>query len=614
MTYGTMKRLSGAAAALALAVAPAGPMAQTGRVSMTQVQPEDATNPPLRDIPIALIMDADGGTPFYTKDADRRFIPASLTKLMTVYTAFELLKEGRLSLDQRLPVSARTAKEWSGKGSTMFSVANTSLSVDTLLKAIMTVSANDGCVILAQGAAGSIEGWTALMNANAQKLGMNDSHFNTPNGWMDEGRTYTSARDLATLTRALLSEHGDLYQRYFALPKFSYNNITQTNHNPILGHVEGADGLKTGFTNEAGYGFVGSAERDGRRLIMVLGGAEIERPAQAGGTRFHGMGLCLLGRPDDLCQGSAGRHGRRAGRRIAACARGGRAADPCLGTAWARCGCGCGAALPGSGRRSHPQGPAGRRTAGRPRRCQARALRSCRDRRRARGKPVPATAERIAGTLWVTKAGTRGRFIALEGGEGAGKSTQARLLAEALRGRGLDVVTTREPGGTPGAEALRTLLLDHALNWGPRAEALLFAAARSDHVEHLIEPALASGSWVLCDRFVDSSRAYQGGAGGIGDENVLALHAIGSGGLLPDLTMLIELEPAEAASRVSERDGDAADRIGARDQAYHAAVRERFAQLARQTPGRFARIDGQGSAEEVHGRIMQTLAPLLEHA
>lgn len=274
MKYGMVKRLAGAAAAMALASSPALPMAQNGNSPAKTVQIRDPGGPPLQQIPIALIMDADAGTPFYAKDADRRFIPASLTKLMTVYTAFELLKQGKLKADQRLPVSRRTAHEWSGKGSTMFSVANTSLSVDTLLKAILTVSANDGCVILAEGAAGSIEGWTALMNANAEKLGMKDSHFNTPNGWMDEGRTYTSARDLATLTRALLTEHGDLYHRYFALPRFRYNNITQNNRNPILGYVEGADGLKTGFTNEAGYGFVGSAERDGRRLIMVLGGAE----------------------------------------------------------------------------------------------------------------------------------------------------------------------------------------------------------------------------------------------------------------------------------------------------------------------------------------------------
>lgn len=284
MNFRTGRRLAGATAAIALALAPAMPMAQSGvsqpglaqagTARSVSTQALDPANPPIQQVPIALIMDADAGTAFFAKDADRRFIPASLTKLMTVYTAFELLEQGRLLPQQRMPVSARTAQEWSGKGSTMFSVANTSLSVDTLLKAILTVSANDGCVILAEGAAGSIEGWTALMNANAEKLGMKDSHFNTPNGWMDEGRTYTSARDLATLTRALLTEHGDLYRRYFALPSFRYNNITQNNRNPILGYVEGADGLKTGFTNEAGYGFVGSAERDGRRLIMVLGGAE----------------------------------------------------------------------------------------------------------------------------------------------------------------------------------------------------------------------------------------------------------------------------------------------------------------------------------------------------
>ena len=116
-----------------------------------------------------------------------------------------------------------------------------------------------------------------------------------------------------------------------------------------------------------------------------------------------------------------------------------------------------------------------------------------------------------------------GRFIALEGGEGVGKSTQLRLLAEALRTRGRTVVTTREPGGTPGAEAIRTMLLDPAgEGWGPRAEALLFAAARADHVDRLIRPALARGEWVLTDRYLDSSRAYQGGGSGLADADLLA--------------------------------------------------------------------------------------------
>ena len=212
----------------------------------------------------------------------------------------------------------------------------------------------------------------------------------------------------------------------------------------------------------------------------------------------------------------------------------------------------------------------------------------------------------------MTSPASRGRFIAFEGGEGAGKTTQSRLLADALERLGIAALTTREPGGTPGAEALRGLLLDPELDWGARAEALLFAAARSDHVEKLIEPALATGRWVICDRFLDSSRAYQGGAGGVDDDDVLALHAIGCGGLLPDLTILIDLAPAESAKRAKIRDGNASDRIGAKDEAYHAAVRERFELLATDAANRFVRIDGSGDPGDVHARIMQAIVPLME--
>ncbi|MGN6497110.1 MAG: dTMP kinase [Tsuneonella sp.] len=205
----------------------------------------------------------------------------------------------------------------------------------------------------------------------------------------------------------------------------------------------------------------------------------------------------------------------------------------------------------------------------------------------------------------------RGRFIAFEGGEGSGKSTQARRLAETLHARGVAVELTREPGGTPGAEAIRALLLDPpGEGWQPRAEALLFAAARSDHVARLIRPALAAGRWVVCDRFVDSSRAYQGGAGGLGDHAIEALHDIGSEGLRPDLTLLIEVAPETAARRLASRDGDASDAIGGRDAAYHAAVAASFAALAAGDET-IARIDGGGSVEDVHGRVMTALTPLL---
>jgi dTMP kinase len=206
-----------------------------------------------------------------------------------------------------------------------------------------------------------------------------------------------------------------------------------------------------------------------------------------------------------------------------------------------------------------------------------------------------------------------GRFITFEGGEGAGKSTQARLLAQALRDRGLDVVVTREPGGTPGAEAIRALLLDpHGTDWSLPAEALLFAAARADHVERLIRPAVERGAWVVCDRFLDSSRAYQGGEGRLPDETIMVLHATGSGGFLPDLTLLIEVPADAAARRLALRDGDEADRIGGKDAAFHLGVAARFAAIAAAEPTRIARIDGSGSAAEVHDQVLAVVAQRLE--
>ena len=208
-----------------------------------------------------------------------------------------------------------------------------------------------------------------------------------------------------------------------------------------------------------------------------------------------------------------------------------------------------------------------------------------------------------------------GKFIAFEGGEGVGKSTQVGMLAKALGSSGIATVTTREPGGTPGAEAIRALLLGtEGEGWGARAEALLFAAARADHVEKLIRPALAEANWVLCDRFLDSSRAYQGGGGGLTDADITALHEIGSLGLLPDLTLLIEVDAQHAARRLAARDVAGSDRIGGRDAAYHARVAERFSQLADAEPARFVRIDGNGSVDETHALVMAALAPLIAEA
>ncbi len=206
----------------------------------------------------------------------------------------------------------------------------------------------------------------------------------------------------------------------------------------------------------------------------------------------------------------------------------------------------------------------------------------------------------------------RGRFISLEGGEGAGKSTQLARLAGLLRGRGIDVVETREPGGSPGAETIRRLLLEgEEERWSAGSEALLFAAARGDHVAKTIAPALAAGRWVISDRFLDSSLAYQGGAGGLGAEAIRMLHQIGSGGLLPDRTLLLELPADSAAERASRRDGEGADRIGARGAAYHAGVAAAFAALAEAEPDRFRRIDAGGSADEVSARLLAAVEDLL---
>lgn len=205
---------------------------------------------------------------------------------------------------------------------------------------------------------------------------------------------------------------------------------------------------------------------------------------------------------------------------------------------------------------------------------------------------------------------TRGRFITLEGGEGVGKSTQLRALTEALTARSIEVVATREPGGSAGAEAIRALLMEGSDDrWDARSEALLFAAARADHVARTIRPALARGAWVLCDRFVDSSRAYQGGGGGITDADILALHRFGSEGLLPDRTFLLKLSAGEAARRLATRGGS--DRMGNKPAAYQARLAARFAEMAATEPLRWRVLDAGQPAADVTATILAELAEWL---
>lgn len=203
---------------------------------------------------------------------------------------------------------------------------------------------------------------------------------------------------------------------------------------------------------------------------------------------------------------------------------------------------------------------------------------------------------------------TQGRFISLEGGEGTGKSTQARALANALKKKGHKVLLTREPGGTSGAETIRELLLTGAEEkWNIRTEALLFAAARAEHCAKLIRPALARGDWVICDRFIDSSRAYQSVDGQLGDAEIMDLHRVGSDNLMPDRTFILDLPEAVASRRAEARDRGDSDRIGGRDSGYHRAVMANFRRFAADEPERIRLVDASQAVEVITEKLMQNL-------
>jgi dTMP kinase len=208
---------------------------------------------------------------------------------------------------------------------------------------------------------------------------------------------------------------------------------------------------------------------------------------------------------------------------------------------------------------------------------------------------------------------SRGRFISLEGGEGVGKSTQVKALAAALRERGLDVVETREPGGSEGAEKIRELLLNPKENWSAGTEALLFAAARADHAEKTIKPALEKGAWVLSDRFLDSSLAYQGGAGHLGIERVRELNLFGINDCLPDRTFVLLFGTGSKAAieRARARDNGNEDRIGGRSLDFHYQVHVAFQLIAAEEPERVKLVDASGSTDDVTSLLLRSLQDLL---
>ncbi|WP_252257832.1 D-alanyl-D-alanine carboxypeptidase family protein [Erythrobacter aurantius] len=239
----------------------------------TQAQPA-AVPPPEDEVPIALLVDLTSGQVLHQRNADRRFVPASITKVMTLFRAFELIAAGKLVPAQTFTMRDETWREWSGEGSTMWIGEGEPVSVHDMLTGIANVSANDAAAALAEGQAGSVDAWVAAMNEEARRLGMTQSHFGTPNGWPDEGRTFTTAHDLVKLARAMITRHPELYARYIGKRGFRFNGIEQSNHDPLIGRTQGADGIKTGYTNEAGFGYLGSVERDGQRLVLVVAGVE----------------------------------------------------------------------------------------------------------------------------------------------------------------------------------------------------------------------------------------------------------------------------------------------------------------------------------------------------
>lgn len=199
---------------------------------------------------------------------------------------------------------------------------------------------------------------------------------------------------------------------------------------------------------------------------------------------------------------------------------------------------------------------------------------------------------------------SRGRFISFEGGEGAGKSTQLRLLSEALTRAGIAALATREPGGAPGAEAIRSLLVEgDPQRWDAVSEALLFAAARRSHLVTTVWPALERGQWVISDRFADSTLAYQGAGGGVPRAELEALHRLVAGDFMPDLTVILDLPVEEGLARAAARAGSET-RFERKDRAFHEKLRQGFLDIARREPRRCAVIDASASVATVHQAVL----------
>ena len=586
------------AAGTALAALPAAAQKKPARGHKGAAEPVPTGTPaatPLGPIDTAAryaaVVDFNTGATLLDKDADVQMPPSSMTKLMTAYIVYGMLKLGRLTLTQELPVSE---KAWRMQGSKMFVPFPGSVKVEDLIRGMIIQSGNDACIVLAEAIAGSEEQFVEQMNAKAAELGLTNTHFGTCTGWPDPTQ-HMSARDIASLSAHIIRDYPQYYH-YDRETSFKYNGIEQQNRNSLV--QKGiADGLKTGHTDAGGFGLVASADRNGRRVIVVVNGCtsmhqraeeaerllewsyrEFENVTLFTGRRHRGTGEGLARQRTD---GAPGGRARPGDHHAAAMAQHGQDR--------------------GAIRRPHrrPRQPrrhgrqADRQREGRPRHAGAAAGGCRRDARQpawaGRRRARPLHARNLTAL-----------FITLEGGEGAGKSTQAKLLAAWLTERGRDVVLTREPGGSPGAEILRGLLLSGEHDWSADAETLLHFAARAEHAARTIRPALQAGRVVVCDRFYDSTMAYQGY--GQGADRVRIATLIAMLGLVPDRTIMLDIAEDEAQRRMAARGlpPDRYDRLGP---GFHARVAAGFRAIAAAEPDRCKMIAADGDPASVQSAI-----------
>ena len=434
-----------------------------------------------------------------------------------------------------------------------------------------------------KASSGSEEAFAAEMNKKAKEIGLKNSVFRNATGLPDPEHVMTP-RDLVTLAERTINDFPEYYH-YYSEKNFTYNGIKQGNRNPLLYKDIGADGLKTGHTETAGYCLTASAKQGERRLILVITGLpsmkarseEAERLLDYGFREFENVTLAKAGEQVDTATVWLGEEDTvpleaprdltvtlprrsRADLKIAVAYDGPVPAPIKKGDPIAKLN----VSAPGMETLEVPLVAARRRAQAGLRRSGLRGAGIAR-------RPHHSLS---AGAFALAEAG---RFIVFEGGEGTGKSTQARLLADALREAGIDVVVSREPGGAPGAEALRRLLLDDvpSSGWSPLSEALLHYAARNEHLEKTIKPALDRGSWVVCDRFADSTAAYQGAALGLSSEVLATLSRLVLGDFVADLTLVLDLPVRSGLARAAARSATS-DRYERMDVDFHERVRQAF--------------------------------------